>query len=95
MSDITRQIVTAPQQRSTNYCWVEKRIHTGSMMSRFGGLYARCEKNPRKDHLTCWWHRNHEEAAQNLYQSDKGDASHARLGREVQAGLRDPNSLKT
>ena len=93
MSEMPRQIVTNP---GPGYkCWVEKRIYTGSMMSRYAGTYARCEKDPRQGHLTCWWHRKFEDEAQRLKTTDSGKtAERSCLERQVAAGLRSPDDLK-
>jgi hypothetical protein len=52
--------------RFSRYCWVEKRIHTGSMKSRYAGCYDQCEKEHREGKLTCWWHKKYEDEAQAL-----------------------------
>ena len=91
MSDIPRQIVTVPEIASRQ-CWVEKRLYLNSLMSRYAGSYARCEKAARSDHLTCWWHRNFEDEAQSLKTSgEQKMAMRAKLERETQAGMRSPN----
>lgn len=61
MSDKPRQIVTEP--RWGWECWCEKRVHTGSLRSRYAGCYSRCEKDRAKGYLTCHWHRRHEVTA--------------------------------
>lgn len=43
-------------------CWAEKRIYTGSLYPAF----ANCSKNARPGKLTCRWHDDREEAAQQL-----------------------------
>jgi len=65
----SRQQVTKPKRGDGGgypACWVEKRIHTGSLYSSYSGCYARCTKNARASRLTCHWHDTHETAAQEL-----------------------------
>ncbi len=58
---IPRQRVCCPD--SSYGCWVEVRIHTGSMMSKYSGCFAHCTKERRKGKLTCFWHDKYEAEA--------------------------------
>lgn len=44
-------------------CWGLVRTHTGKLM---GAEHLPCRKNARPGHLTCWAHRDREDAAQAL-----------------------------
>ena len=66
-SSIPRQRVSKPTGITRwGACWVEKRIHTGSLASRLSGVYAQCSKDARDGHLTCSWHKRWEDEAQAL-----------------------------
>ena len=50
--------VAKPQYKGD--CWAEKRVYAGQMFPS----YVQCSKPARKGFLTCYWHRDRENAAQ-------------------------------
>lgn len=52
----------AAKPRWSGQCWTEVREYVSSLAPQF----RNCDKRARDGHLTCHWHRRHEEAAQRL-----------------------------